>query len=111
MGKSKKMKKYKLVNTHPVARFYYKGGHSHPVRRTVLLTETSDTHIVGYEVRSGSIIHTPDAAPVKSYLRSKIAKVRQMRLSKRRDSLVISNGPHTSTLKRSRLYDYLFTGP
>ena len=57
------MKNYKLVNTHPVARFYYKGGHSHPIQRTVLITESTDTHITGYEVRAGKIVRQPNGAP------------------------------------------------
>lgn len=105
------MKNYKLVNTHPVARFYYKGSHSHPVRRTVLITEATDDRIVGYEVRTGGIVRPPNAAPIKSFLRRKIAKVKQLRMSKKRDSLIISRGPMVSTLKRTRLHDYLFTGP
>jgi hypothetical protein len=105
------MAKYKLVNTYPVARFYYKGGHSHPIQRTVLITESTYTHIIGYEVRSGKIIREPNAAPVKSYLRRKIARIKNMRASIKRDYLTISHGPMVSTLKRSRLYDYLFTGP
>lgn len=105
------MKKYKLVNTHPVARFYYKGSHSHPVRRTVLVTESTDNRIVGYEVRAGDIVRQPNGAPIKSYLRRKIAKAAQLRWSRKRDALIISRGPKMSTLKRTRLYDYLFTGP
>ena len=105
------MKKYKLVNNYPVARFYYKGNHSHPVRRTVLVTESTDTFIRGYEVRTGDIIRQPNAAPVKTFLRRKIARVKNMRASQKRGWLIISRGPEVSTLKRSRLYDYLFTGP
>jgi len=105
------MKKYKLVNTHPVARFYYKGSHSHPVRRTVLITEATDDRLIGYEVRVGDVVRKPSEAPIKAYLRRKIAKVKQMRMSQKRNALVVSKGPEVSTLKRSRLYDYLFTGP
>jgi hypothetical protein len=105
------MKNYKLVNTYPVAKFYYKGGHSHPVQRTVLITESNDTYIIGYEVRVGKVIRAPNAAPIKSYLRRKIARCEQLRTSMKKDYLIISKGPKVSTLKRSRLYDYLFTGP
>lgn len=105
------MKKYKLVNAHPVARFYYKGNHSHPVQRTVLITESDDKLIIGYEVRVGKTVRQPADAPIKSYLRKKIARARQLRISKKRDYLIISQGPEMSTLKRTRLYDFLFTGP
>lgn len=105
------MKNYKLVNTHPVARFYYKGSHSHPVQRTVLITESNESHIIGYEVRVGKVVRNPNAAPIKSFLRRKIARVEQRRISQKRDYLIITKGPKVSTLKRTRLYDYLFTGP
>lgn len=105
------MKNYKLVNTHPVAKFYYKGGHSHPVQRTVLITESNDTSITGYEVRVGHVIRQPNAAPIKTYLKNKIAKVKQLRTSVTKDCLTISQGPKKSTLKRMRLYEYLFNGP
>ena len=105
------MKNYKLVNTHPVAKFYYKGSHSHPVQRTVLITESNETHIVGYEVRVGHIIRQPNAAPVKSYSREKIAKAHSLRAEARDKAIVLSKGPKKSTLKRTRLYDYLFSGP
>jgi hypothetical protein len=105
------MKNYKLVNTHPVARFYYKGSHSHPVQRTVLITESTEDRIIGYEVRVGSVVRQPNSAPIKSYLRRKIAKMKQRRISQKRDWLIITRGPEVSTLKRERLYDYLFTGP
>lgn len=105
------MKKYKLVNTHPVARFYYKGGHSHPIRRTVLITDSTDSHITGYEVRAGDITRQPNAAPIKTYVRSKIARVKNRRISLERNKMIISGQGMKSTLQRSRLYDYLFTGP
>lgn len=104
------MKNYKLVNIHPVARFYYKGSHSHPVKRTVLITESSDTHIIGYEVRVGDVIRNPNAAPIKSYIKEKIARVEKLRVKQREKCFILGKGPKVSTLKRTRLYDYLFTG-
>jgi len=105
------MKNYKLVNTHPVAKFYYKGTHSHPVQRTVLITESNETHIIGYEVRVGHIVRKPNAAPIKSYLRRKIAKAHSVRAEARDKAVIIAKGPNKSTLRRVRLYDYLFNGP
>ncbi len=105
------MKPYKLVNSYPVARFYYKGNHSHPIRRTVLVTESNDKFIRGYEVRAGDVVRQPNAAPIKTFLRRKIARVRQMRASLKRNWLSLIKGPEVSTLKRTRLHDYLFTGP
>lgn len=105
------MQQYKLVNSRPVARFHYKGSHSHPIARTVLITEADEDRIVGYEVRAGKIIRQPNSAPVKSYLRRKIARIEQMRVSHKRDHLIISKGPKVSTLKRAPLSNYLFEGP
>ena len=105
------MKNYKLVNSYPVARFYYKGGHSHPIQRTVLITESTESRITGYEVRAGKIVRQPNSAPIKTFLRRKIARIKNMRMSQKRDYLIIKRGPMVSTLKRTRLHDYLFTGP
>lgn len=105
------MKNYKLVNTHPVARFYYKGGHSHPVRRTILIVESNDTHITGYEVRVGDIVRQPNAAPVKSYKRDKIWKTKHPKITQGSNYFAIGKTKKKSTLKRTPLYDYLFTGP
>lgn len=46
--------KYDVVSNLPVARFWYKGNHSHPVRRTVLITQQDSESITGYELREGS---------------------------------------------------------
>ena len=39
-------KEYKLVVEKPVARFFYKGHHSHPIRRTVLIIEDNENSII-----------------------------------------------------------------
>jgi hypothetical protein len=96
------MKRYKLVKSNPVAKFYYKGSHSHPVRRTILVIESNDNVIVGYEVREGSVTRDTADAPVKSYNKNKIARLNQLRSPKKSSK---------STLKRMRLFDYVFTGP
>ena len=71
--------KYNLVENYPVARFWYKGTHTHPVRRTVLVTESTKTHLSGYELRDGNIVRQAINAPVKTYIRKKIAKGRNLR--------------------------------
>lgn len=67
---------YDLVSKKPVARFYYRGKHTHPVRRTILVIEDRDEMIVGYEVREGGTVRTvPEALQcVKSYRKDRIAK-------------------------------------
>lgn len=70
-------KKYNLVRNLPVAKFRYKGNHSHPVRRTILILESNSKWIKGYELREGSVVRDIDAAPVKTYAKEKIATLRQ----------------------------------
>lgn len=78
---------YRIVRCKPVARFYYAGTHSHPVRRTVLVTESTPKFIRGYEVRAGSTVRDFPVVkcPIKTYARTKIAKIAQCgkRLRKR----------------------------
>jgi hypothetical protein len=77
--KSKKSRKvYDLVCKKPVARFYYQGSHSHPIRRTVLVIEETDTYLTGYEVRCGntvrSVTQLMEEQAVRTYRKDKIAK-------------------------------------
>jgi len=63
-----------LVRNQPVADFYYRGqSHDRPVRRRVLVVNQDRTHLTGYELREGNITRTIDEAPVKTFLKSKIA--------------------------------------
>jgi hypothetical protein len=71
------MKKYLKKNE--IAVFYYQGGHSHPVKRVVVVVKSSPTHITGYEVREGFNIRETSKAPIKTYLKENIATVRQLR--------------------------------
>jgi hypothetical protein len=45
---------YPIIRNKPVAQFWYKGTHSHPVKRTVLITEQTKDYFKGYEVREGT---------------------------------------------------------
>jgi len=102
--------KYELVRNQPVARFYYKGDHTKPVRRTVVLVKDgvkSDT-ITGYEIRVGSNTRPLHKAPVKSFSRSKIAVISQcgMRLRNRTPKKLHSK----STFERKGLVDLVLNG-
>ena len=68
-------KEYPLVKSRPVAKFFYTGHHTHPVRRTVLLIESTPTYIRGYEVREGRTARSYRTAPIKTYSRNRIAKI------------------------------------
>jgi len=96
-----KKKTYDLVTHKPVARFYYKGNHSHPIRRTVLVIEDRDNLIIGYEIRCGSTVRTVTEAldSVKSYRKSDIAKwgdYKRLRMS----SKTFMKDPEETTLER-----------
>lgn len=71
--------KYEIIEKNPVARFWYKGNHTHPVRRTVLIIEQDDKLIRGYELREGNETRIAQKAPVKTYRKDKIAKGTSLR--------------------------------
>lgn len=99
--------KYPLVKQTPVARFWYKGqSHTHPVRRTVLVVESTRDIIRGYELREGNEIRKLSQAPIKSYRRDRIAKGSQLRAG---STIRKRIGPKT-TLQRRRLLDILESG-
>jgi len=82
----------KSVIGNPIVKFFYKGSHSHPVRRTVVVTKTSEEKIQGYEIREGSVVRTTQVSrdgkvshktlPFKTYSKDSIAKIKE--LDKRR---------------------------
>lgn len=98
--------KYDLVPNSPVARFWYKGTHTHPVRRTVLVIESTKEYIRGYEIREGRIIRTAGKAPIKTYRRERIARG----VSLRTDSPIRKLYPNKSTLVRKNLLDIIESG-
>lgn len=98
--------KYPIVRNYPVARFYYKGHHSHPVRRTVLLIECKNNYLRGYELREGSISRPFKKAPIKSYSRRHIAKY--VNCDKRLKNL--PKELNKTTLTRMSLQDLILRG-
>jgi hypothetical protein len=73
---SKKNRVYEPVSRLPVAKFYYQGNHSHPVRRTVLIVEENKDQIRGYELREGRTTRSLGEIGkcIKSYRKDKIAR-------------------------------------
>ena len=63
---------YPVIRNRPIAKFRYKGHHSKPVRRTVLLTEVQRGILRGYEVREGNETRDPEDEVIKSFSRDKI---------------------------------------
>jgi len=98
--------KYNIKSKLPVARFFYKGTHTHPVRRTVLVVQQNENTITGYELREGNETRPGNKAPIKTYCRNKIAKTSSLRLDNplRREK----NGK--STLIRRPLMDLIESG-
>lgn len=96
---------HRPVRANPVAKFYYKGHHSHPVRRTVLVIESNSSHIHGYELREGSKVRQLRNAPIKSYKKSKIATEDKLGANKHRQP-----GPKQTTLRRTNLFELITNG-
>ena len=100
------MMKYDLVEVNPCARFYYKGTHTHPVRRTVLIIEDKPEYIRGYELREGTNVRSAAKAPIKTYNRDKIAKGEDLR----QESPLRRLYPNKSTLVRKTLFNVVESG-
>ena len=98
--------KYEIVKHLPIARFFYKGSHTHPVRRTVLVTESNRDYICGYELRDGNAVKTASKAPIKSYRRDKISKG----IGLRAENPIRKLAPTKSTLVRKTLLDIVEIG-
>lgn len=103
------MKEYELVKNQPVARFYYKGQHNHPIRRTVLVVEENKNTITGYELREGKITRSFLKSPIKSYRKDKIAKFGDYcRLKMNQENC--NKKDSDSTLLRENLENLIFKG-
>ena len=98
------MKNYNIVGKNPVAKFFYKGAsHTHPVRRTVIMTESKPAYFKGYELREGHTVRELGKAPIKTFSKNRIAKIsdldnrRKLRKVSKKDEL------NNSTLIRENL--------
>ncbi|MCK9458411.1 MAG: hypothetical protein M0R80_02060 [Proteobacteria bacterium] len=102
------MQEYDVVKDLPVARFYYKGNHSHPVRRTVLVIDDTTDVVKGYELRSGIDVRDYKEAPIKSFRKDKIAQIKQCgrRLRKRMPEHMLVS----TTYQREDLLDLVKKG-
>lgn len=96
---------YEVVRNRPVARFYYQGNHSHPIRRTVVVTKSTRQYIEGYELRAGNSVRDMSDAPIKRYNRNGIATQDKLGARKHRQP-----GPAVTTLERQPIFDLLRTG-
>lgn len=92
---------YPPISKLPVAKFYYRGNHSHPVRRTVLIIEENKESFVGYEIREGKTLRPINQVFkfIKTYKKNKIAKWGDY--SKTRDAAkTLKKKMNQSTLER-----------
>lgn len=64
-----------VIRNRPVAKFWYKGTHSKPVRRTILIDKLERGSISGYEVREGRTVKDVTTAQYKTFNRSKIKEL------------------------------------
>ena len=101
-------KTYTVVETDPVAKFYYKGTHSHPVRRTVIVIKETDNLIKGYEMRAGNETRDFTTAPIRGLRKDRIALIKQCgrRLRKRTPKDLHD----TTTLQKTGLLDIIKNG-
>jgi hypothetical protein len=104
-------KNYSVVRNQPVAKFFYKGrSHSHPVRRTVILIESTNRYLRGYELREGANARTFNKAPIKTYSKDRIAKIRELDARRILRAKAKSHELDNSTLYRSSIVDLVKTG-
>jgi hypothetical protein len=101
----------KLIQSLPVAKFWYNGTkHRHPVRRTMLITNETDSTLIGYELRCGNTIRTYREAVAGGrvyYDKSKVTLYGQycrLRDTKRYKS------PSQTTMRRLKLLDLVKEG-
>ena len=99
--------KYEPVRNNPIARFYYSGHHTHPVRRTVLLIEAKRRYIRGYELREGAVVRPLAQAPIKTYRRDRIAPSSPYQRRNKKSARTL-RGP--LTLRRTPVLDLVIRG-
>ena len=107
------MSTYQVAKEAPVLRFFYQGSNSHPIRRTVVKVEEDTNTLTGYEMRRGNeICNTLPEAPIRTYRKDRIAKIRQLdaRRPLRRSAIRRKKSQSASTLTRHSLEDLLIKG-
>jgi len=105
------MKDYPVVRNQPVAKFFYKGqSHTHPVKRTVVLIESHPNYFRGFELREGTDVRPLGRAPIKSYSRKNIAKIREIDARRELRATTPSAKQDSTTLKRFSFADLVRQG-
>lgn len=104
------MSNYEPVRNQPVARFFYKGKHTHPVRRTVVIVENNANTITGYELREGMTVRSMENAPIKSYRKDTIASVNELDKRRKLHQITPKKKRNQSTLSRTGLSSLVTDG-
>lgn len=104
--------RYELARRLPIIRCYYQGTKSHPVRRTLAKIEEDANTITGYELRCGNEVRELKDAPVKTYRKDKIARIRDLdaRRPIRREAIKRKKSQSVSTLSRHDLENLVVEG-
>jgi hypothetical protein len=108
---TKAMKPVYDIQANTAYKFFYQGNHGHPVRRTVLPTQETNTHITGYELRAGmSTLSLKDAkrrGVIRTYRKDEISKMGDYcRLRERKDY----RSPNQTTLRKLDLLQLVEEG-
>lgn len=72
---------YQVLRNRPVATFRYRGSHSKPVRRKVVLTKVDRDCLTGYELQEGNTTRSLEAQVIKSYNRGEILSLERFPIS------------------------------
>jgi len=105
---AKRKRNYDIIYRKPAAKFFYKGTHSHPVRRTVLIVEDNPEFIVGYELRAGNTVRSMKDAPVHTYRKDRIARYGDY--SRLEQHMPAGKTERSTTLRRMDLLEYVKEG-
>ena len=103
------MKAYDLVKNMTVAKFFYKGHHTHPVLKVglVIKDRTNERMITMYVLRDGKQTYSLANAPVRSFTREKIAKYNSVRRPVRERLGINSQQMQQSTLERREITELM----
>ena len=95
---------YSPVRNQPVARFFYRGKHTHPVRRTVVIVENNHTTFTGYELREGMKVRpTVDKAPMKSFRKDRVALIGEIDKRRKLRKITPRSRQNQTTFTRSNM--------
>ena len=102
----------KIAERLPVAKFWYKGSHTHPVLKVglVIADRTNRDIITMYLLRDGKKTFPIGQTPIRSFRRDKIAKHYSLRKEVRQRMGVTSATETRSTLVRAELAELVHSG-